>query len=61
MYFSDPPIDGVIDSMEVFDPVSGEWSVAAALSTARCQHCCTALDGKLYVAGGYAAENLNPR
>ena len=45
-----------LDSVEVYDPATGEWSVAAALATARAYHSFATLDGKLWVMGGRGAD-----
>ena len=47
----------VLSSVEVYDPGTGEWSAAAALTTARRGHSCVVWEGKLWVAGGYGADH----
>jgi hypothetical protein len=43
-------------SMERYDLSSGEWSVAAAMTTARCLFGACALGGELYVTGGFNTD-----
>jgi N-acetylneuraminic acid mutarotase len=43
-------------SMERYDLSSGQWSVAAAMSTARCRFGACMLAGELYVIGGFSTD-----
>jgi hypothetical protein len=43
-------------SMERYDFLSGEWSIAAAMRTARCVFGTCILAGELYVTGGYCTN-----
>ena len=45
-----------LSSVEVYDPGTGEWSAAAALTTARSRHSCVVLEGKLWVEGGSGGD-----
>jgi hypothetical protein len=45
-------------SMERYDVSSGQWSVAAAMTTARSDFGACTLAGELYVTGGCSNENL---
>ena len=47
----------VLGSVEMYDPITGEWSAAASLATARRNHSCVTLESKLWVAGGLDADN----
>ncbi len=50
--------DAVLDSAEVFDPASGQWSPAGSMSESRQGHSATLLnDGMVLVAGGDAGED----
>ena len=44
-----------VSLMEVFDPQTNAWTPVAPMSTARGSFAMAAVQGKLYVAGGYAA------
>jgi hypothetical protein len=44
--------DGILSSMERYDALSGQWSAAAAMGTARTHFSSCVLDGELYVIGG---------
>jgi hypothetical protein len=48
--------EAVLSSMERYDAVSGQWSAAAALSTARSHFGACVLAGEIYVIGGMDAE-----
>jgi N-acetylneuraminic acid mutarotase len=45
-----------LTSMERYDLLSGQWSVAAAMSTARCIFGACILAGELYVTGGFCTD-----
>ena len=50
--------DPVLDSAEVFDPATGQWSSAGNMSQSRQGHSATLLDdGTVLVAGGDAGES----
>jgi hypothetical protein len=49
--------NGVLSSMERYDVTSGQWVVAAAISTARCTFGACAVAGELYVTGGRDGNN----
>lgn len=43
-----------LSSVEVYDRASGQWTEAAPLTALRNSgHSCVALEGKLWVTGGY--------
>ena len=42
----------ILNSVDVYDPTTEEWSAGAALATARHGHSCVVMDGKLWVVGG---------
>ncbi|WP_437737185.1 kelch repeat-containing protein [Sorangium sp. So ce1335] len=49
--------EGVLASVEVFDPRSGAWSAGKPMSAARGDHTATPLpDGRVFVAGGHGPE-----
>lgn len=49
-----PEGDSVLDSIEVYDPVTNTWRPAALLTQARCCHTATSLpDGRVLVVGGW--------
>jgi len=41
--------------LRVYDPANNSWTLKAPMPTARALPAGRAIDGKLYVAGGYAA------
>lgn len=46
-----------LDSVEIYDPISGRWQIAQKLTTARVMHTATLLaDGSLMIAGGVDAN-----
>ena len=45
----------MLDSVEVYDPSTGEWSDGADLGIARAGHSCVVLNVKLWVVGGKGA------
>jgi hypothetical protein len=47
-------------SMERYDLLSGQWSVAAAMNTARCIFSACMLAGELYVVGGMSSHPGGP-
>jgi hypothetical protein len=47
-------------SMERYDLSSGQWSVAAAMSIARCVFGACTLAGELYVTGGFSTDTNVP-
>jgi hypothetical protein len=47
---------GALANMERYDTSSGEWSVAAARSTARCMFGACTLAGEIYVIGGFSTD-----
>jgi N-acetylneuraminic acid mutarotase len=49
--------DTTLSSIECLDPLTGEWSVVASMSTARCDHGVGVVDGKLYIVGGRDGTN----
>ncbi|WP_437602871.1 kelch repeat-containing protein [Sorangium sp. So ce590] len=55
-----PDLEGALDSIEVFDPDSGQasgWSTGDPMNAARADHTATLLsDGRILVAGGYGPE-----
>ncbi|WP_437290832.1 kelch repeat-containing protein [Sorangium sp. So ce406] len=55
-----PDLAGALDSIEVFDPGSGQasgWSTGDPMKAARADHTATLLsDGRIFVAGGYGPE-----
>jgi hypothetical protein len=48
----------ILSSMERYDAVSGQWSAAAAVATARSHFGACVLAGEVYVIGGMDAENV---
>jgi hypothetical protein len=46
-----------LSSMECLDLLTGQWSVVAAMSTARYDHGVAVVDGKLYAVGGVDDTN----
>jgi hypothetical protein len=48
----------VLASMERYDLSSGQWSVAAAMSTARCFFGACTLAGELHATGGISADRV---
>jgi N-acetylneuraminic acid mutarotase len=47
-------------SMERYDTSSGQWSVAAAMNTARCMFGACMLAGEVYGTGGYSTDSGGP-
>jgi hypothetical protein len=39
--------------VEIYDPASDTWTKGVDIITARAFPCCCAVDGKIYVIGGY--------
>ena len=51
-----------LDSAEIYDPATGAWSDAAAMSVPRAMHTATLLpDGNVLVAGGYDEARTSSR
>ena len=50
--------DDTLDTVDVYDPNTDASTSVARMLTARCDHACTALDGKLYVVGGMHAFGI---
>jgi hypothetical protein len=48
----------ILSSMERYDAVSGQWSAAAAMATARQHFGACVIAGEVYVIGGIDAENI---
>lgn len=46
--------DGVISSVDTYDPSSNTWSQAASLNTPRMYHSAVELNGCVYVIGGHS-------
>ncbi len=40
-------------TVEIYDPINDTWSKGENVSTAVSFPCCSAIDGKIYVLGGY--------
>ena len=50
----DNPTD-YLNSVEIYNPCTGQWEEGPALQASRAYHICTLLgDGRLFVAGGHA-------
>ena len=49
-------LDGRLESTECYDASSGQWKVAAAMSSARCDFGACVMDGDIYVTGGSGVE-----
>jgi N-acetylneuraminic acid mutarotase len=49
-----------LTSMERYDLSLGQWSVAAAMSSARCMFGACTLAGEHYVTGGYQPDRRGP-
>ena len=49
---------GALSSVEVFDPQTNAWTALAPMSTGRASFAMAAVQGKLYVAGGYNGSTL---
>jgi len=50
-------LEPVLDSAELFDPISDTWSVTGKLAAARTRHRATRLgDGKVLIAGGITSD-----
>ena len=45
--------DGILSSVERYDPATNAWEPVAPLAEARHSHAVAVLDGKLYAVGGY--------
>jgi N-acetylneuraminic acid mutarotase len=54
----DGPNQRQLASAEVFDPDTGRWSAIADMSTARNSMGAAALDGKVYVMGGFDGSSV---
>ena len=50
---------GVLRSVECFDPSTEQWSDVAPMNAARCQHAVAALDNKIYAVGGDSTGSGN--
>jgi kelch-like protein 17 (actinfilin)/kelch-like protein 20 len=46
-------LENRLSSVERFDPATNAWEAVAPMSTARAASAAAAIDGKLYVMGGY--------
>jgi N-acetylneuraminic acid mutarotase len=46
-----------LSSVEKYDPPTDSWSAVAPMHHARVSHAMAVLDGHIYVAGGYGAED----
>ena len=51
-----PGEEGVLDSVEVYDPASGLLSQAARLPARRGLHTATTINGVVYLAGGLSGD-----
>ena len=50
-----------LDSVEVYDPITGVWNAATGLKSARCASpCCKVVEGKLWVLGGVCEHFVEP-
>jgi hypothetical protein len=49
--------DSTLASMERYDTSTGQWSIAAAMTTARCMFGACKLAGELYITGGYSFDS----
>ncbi len=52
----------ILDTVEAFDPTTGEWTKRAPIDEARNAHGATALDGRIYIVGGWGSGGaaVNP-
>lgn len=48
----------IYDSVECYDTQKDQWSYVASMKTKRCRLGLSALNGKLYAAGGYDSLNF---
>ena len=51
--FSNGDDDGLLSSVERYDPALDAWEAVAPMEEARDSHAVAVLDGKLYAVGGY--------
>ena len=49
--------DGMLSTMELYDPQNASWTQLAGMVESRAIHGCVALEGKLYAVGGVGANN----
>ena len=45
----------VLNTLEVYDPLTGTWTAKAPMPTARLGHAAIAINGKLYAVGGFTS------
>lgn len=55
------PVHSLLDTIEVFDTTKSLWSGALPLSQPRCDCAVVALDGSLYVIGGFRKEKVTAK
>ena len=50
----------VLDSAEIYDPSTGEWTATGSMMQAHSGHSATLFDGKPFIVGEYLAEIFDP-